>query len=229
MEVAQQRHNEPIWMILSRILYVWCLVFYRQAMRYLKGGRLFEYVRLECVFMLTLSPCLGAFHMKHSSQSWETCFGKKASMYSCYSLQSSNTSVKWNCTMNAIIWSLLSHPCAAALQTRLPGSLLIELNNISYPRYPRYVNKNESNEYKPSLWYVLSHASWPIPPSFVPQVECQAVGSGLRTKFSIQVMSNTKELQEENWYGHAAQAWNSNTRLSLISPIVEAILFFLGV
>ena len=177
--------------------------------------------------MLTLSPCLGAFHMKHCSQSWGTCFGKKASMYSCYSLQSSNTSVKWNCTMNAIVWCLLSHPCATALQTRLPGSLLIEFNNISYPRYPRYVNNNESNEYKPSLWYVLSHASWPIPPSFVPQLECQAVGSGLRTKFSIQLMSSTKELQEENRYGHAAQTWNSNTRLSLISPIVEA--FFLGV
>ena len=79
MEVARQRHNEPIWMILVGILYVWCLVFYRQAMRSLKGGRLFEYMRWESVFfILAIEALLGACNMRHSSQSWETWLKKKS-------------------------------------------------------------------------------------------------------------------------------------------------------
>ena len=52
MEVAQPRHNRPIWMILWTILYVCCHVLYGLAMRYLKGGRLFEYMRLESILLL---------------------------------------------------------------------------------------------------------------------------------------------------------------------------------
>ena len=92
---------------------------YGGAMRYLKGGRLFEYVRLECVFYADFESVLGCFpHETQLPTMRNMLRGKKASMYSCYSLQSSNTSVEWNCTMNAIVWCLLSHPCATALQTR---------------------------------------------------------------------------------------------------------------
>ena len=42
---------------------------------------------------------------------------KKATMTSCYSLQPINTSVKWNCTINAIIETPPSHPFATSLQT----------------------------------------------------------------------------------------------------------------
>ena len=94
MEVAQQRHNEPIWMILSRILYVWCLVFYRQAMRYLKGGRLFGCMRLEGDFHFGFESVLGAFNMKHNCQTWETRSHKKQNKLPCTAATHCNQSIQ---------------------------------------------------------------------------------------------------------------------------------------
>ena len=57
--------------------------------------------------------------MKHDCQSWATWFkkAKQATMYSCPLLQSINTSVKWNCTMNAIIFI----SACASLRKKIAG------------------------------------------------------------------------------------------------------------